>query len=365
MRVLCAPDKFKQACTAAQAAEAMARGVTDAGATPVIMPLADGGEGTVRVLAGVFPDMRTARVQDALGREVEATFALTTDGMRALVESSQACGLWRIEEADRNPLKTHTYGVGQLMLAAIDAGARELLVSLGGSATSDGGLGMLVALGARATNMKGGPAEYHGASLFTLDKLDLNTLDPRLKGVKLTALCDVQTRLLGPEGSSRKFVVQKGGTTRAIDTLEAGLEVLTNVAGGDPHAPGTGAAGGLGYALSLLGATLLPGAAAILDALKFDEVLKDVDVVFTGEGTYDVQTADGKLIAALASRCKAAAKPLVVFAGVVKTGFSIEGVTAAYGISPHGTRLQDCLNETETNLQRHTHETAQLLAAQH
>lgn len=363
MRVLCAPDKFKQACTAAQAAEALALGVADAGATPVAMPLADGGEGTLNVLASVFPDQRRATVKDALGRDVEAVFALSADGSRALVESAQACGLWRIDEADRNPLKTHTYGVGQLMLAALETGARELLVSLGGSATSDGGLGMLVALGAKATSLKGELADHTGAALFTLDKLDLGGLDKRLQGVKLTALCDVQTRLLGPEGSSRKFLVQKGGTTRAIDTLEAGLEVLTSVAGGDPYAPGSGAAGGLGYALALIGARLKPGAAAILEALHFDEVLKGVDLVLTGEGTYDVQTADGKLISALAARCKSAGKPLVVLAGVAKTGFEIEGVTAKFGISPHGQRLQDCLNETEANLRHHARDVVRLLTS--
>lgn len=368
-RVLCAPDKFKQACDAARAASSMARGVADAGGTATLLPLADGGEGTLQVLSPSFPQRRKVRVRGPLGTPVDAEIGLSSDGKRALVESAQACGLWRLDESERDPLKTGTWGVGEMIRAALDAGANEINVGLGGSATSDGGAGMAVALGARVMDASGKDVEPTGGGLIKARALDLSKLDPRLARVKLTGLCDVMTPLLGEQGASRKFVVQKGGTTRALHKLEeslallqlAGLEAGVKLKGTEP---GTGSAGGLGYGIAgLLGGTLQPGGDAVLDLLDFGRLVRQADLVLTGEGSFDHQTAEGKLVAALAARCRLAGVPLVVLAGVVEAEVNLPGVTAAFGIARFGARKQDNLDETEANLRRYAAQVTALMRA--
>ncbi|MCC6465278.1 MAG: glycerate kinase [Planctomycetes bacterium] len=360
MRVICAPDKFKQCCTAAEAARAMAQGVRAAlpSAQVTELPLADGGEGTLDVLAGAFPQRRTARVRDALGREVEAAFALSADGRRALVESAQACGLWRIEEPDRDPLRASTFGVGQLVAAALDAGAGELLVGLGGSATSDGGMGMAAALGARFADSNGNQLAPSGGNLHQVRSIDLSTIDARLKRTRVRALCDIMSPMLGERGASRSYVVQKGGTTRTMHKLEEGLAFLSaNVVKAGVRVTGledgTGAAGGLGFGVkAFLGGELEAGADAVLKTLDFRRLAAACELVLTGEGSFDPQTGDGKLVAALAVEARAAGVPLVVLAGVVQPGVELPGVTAAFGISPYGARKQDCFDAAPANLAR-------------
>lgn len=370
MRVLCAPDKFKQACTARAAAAALARGVLDAvpGASVVELPLADGGEGTLEVLRAAFPDRRKVRVAGPLGSPVDALVGFSADGSRALVESAQACGLWRLEEHERDPLKTSTTGVGEMIRAALDAGATDIAVGLGGSATSDGGAGMAKALGARFLDGAGKEIHPSGGELMKVRSLDLSRLEPRLARVKLTALCDVMTPMLGEHGASRKFVVQKGGTTRALHKLEESLALLQLAGQGAGISvkgiePGTGAAGGLGYGVrALLGGTLRSGAPAVLEMLGFARLLLGASLVLTGEGSFDAQTSEGKLISALAPLCRAANVPLVVLAGIVEPGVDIAGVTAAFGIARFGARKQDNLDETESSLQRHAAQVTRLLA---
>ncbi|MCA8914244.1 MAG: glycerate kinase [Planctomycetes bacterium] len=367
MRVICAPDKFKQCCTAGEAAQALASGVLDVapGAEVLQIPVADGGEGTLDALSGEFPDRRNARVQDALGREVDAQFAM--HGTVALIESAQACGLARLDEAEYNPAITHTFGVGQLIKAALDAGANELLIGLGGSATNDGGSGMARALGVKFLDDKDAEIAPTGDSLIKLRKCDVSGLDPRLKGVKVRALCDVMAPMLGEQGASRTYVVQKGGTTRTMHKLEEGLAMLQYAAAaaglrGNGLEPGTGAAGGLGFGIySLLGGDLEAGADKVLDLIGFRKLLQGTDLVLTGEGSFDAQTEQGKLIAVLAEDCKAAGVPLVVLAGAVAGDVNIDGVTAAFGISAYGQRRQDSLNEGKANLRKHAAAVTRLL----
>jgi len=371
VRVICAPDKFKQACSAQVAAAALARGVLDAAPTASVveLPLADGGEGTLDVLRSAFPDWRKVRVSGPLGNAVDAQIGFSADGRRALVESAQACGLWRLQEHERDPLKTTTLGVGEMIRAALDAGATEIAVGLGGSATSDGGAGMAKALGARFLDATGAEIQPTGGELMKLRSLDLSRLDARLKSVKLTALCDVMTPMLGEHGASRKFVVQKGGTTRALHKLEESLALLQLAAQGAGIAakgiePGTGSAGGLGFGVwALLGGTLRSGASAVLELHGFARLLQGASLVLTGEGSFDAQTSEGKLIASLAPLCRAANVPLVVLAGIVEPGVEIAGVTAAFGIARFGARKQDNLDETEASLQRHAAFVTRLLAA--
>lgn len=371
MRVICAPDKFKQCCTAGQAAQALALGVREAApdAEVLQLPVADGGEGTLDAMHDVFPKRVTVEVQDPLGRNVEAAFALSKDGKRALVESAQACGLWRLDESERNPALTHTFGVGQLITAALEAGVNEIVVGLGGSATSDGGMGMARALGAKFLNDKGKEVSPAGEALVQIRKVDLSGLDKRLKKVNLRALCDVMSPMLGEHGASRKFVVQKGGTTRTMHKLEEGLAMLQLAAHGaglrgNGLEPGSGSAGGLGFGIfSLLGGELEPGAEHVLELIGFNRLLKGTAFVLTGEGSYDNQTAEGKLIAVLAAHCRESGVPLVVLAGSVASELHIEGVTAAFGISPFGVRRQDALNEGQANLQKHATYVTRLMLA--
>lgn len=370
MHIVCAPDKFKQACSAEQAAQAMAQGARQAApaADVRVVPLADGGDGTLDVLHDAFPDVRQVPANDPRRRPIPTVIAVSRDGSRALVESAQACGLWRLSEGERNPAVTDTYGVGQMIAAALDAGARKVLVGLGGSATSDGGAGMLSALGANFLDEAGDEISASGGGLKNLHRVDLSGLDPRLSRIEIAGLCDVMLPMLGPDAASRKFVVQKGGSARTMHKLEQNLALLAQCAANAGSSatgfePGSGAAGGLGFGLLLLGGRLVPGAATVLESIGFEAALKGVDLVLTGEGSYDDQTADGKLVQALAQVCVRAGVPLVVLAGAAHP-VKIEGVTAAFNINTHGTRRQDCLNDTLQNLRRYAEGVVRLMNRQ-
>ena len=360
MRILAAPDKFKQCCTAKEAAAAIAHGAKDSApkAEIIELPLADGGEGTLDVLARAFPERVKANVQDPLGRQVSAQYALDATRKSALIESSQACGLWRLDEHDRNPLHTTTFGVGQLIAHALGQGVSKIVVGLGGSATSDGGAGMAQALGVKFKSAKGELATLTGDMLTRISGIDVSGLDKRLKNVQLTALCDVTTGLIGPNGATRKFVIQKGGTTHTVDKLELGLAVLAEFAKqmnpkADPQNECSGAAGGLGFGIAaFLGGKLEQGSRAVLDLLGFEKLLEGASLVFTGEGSYDEQTPDGKLVCEVARYCGRSGVPCVVLAGSVVPEVEIAGVTAAFEISRFGARKQDALDAGPLNLRR-------------
>ncbi|CAG0949343.1 glycerate 2-kinase [Planctomycetaceae bacterium] len=372
MRILAAPDKFKQCCTAQEAARAIASGARAGApnAQVVELPLADGGEGTLDVLARAFPHRVKARVQDPLGREVEAEYALDDSKQAALIESSQACGLWRLEEPERNPLHTTTFGVGQLIAHALSQNVKRIVIGLGGSATSDGGVGMAQALGVKFTNAKGALPTLTGDGLIKIGGIDVSGLDKRLRGVEIRALCDVTTGLIGPQGATRKYVIQKGGTTQSVDKLEMGLALMAEFAKqvnpkADPMDEGSGAAGGLGFGISVfLGGKLEQGSRAVLELLDFQKLLEGTSLVFTGEGSYDEQTPDGKLVCEVARFCGRSRVPCVVLAGSVVPEVEIAGVTAAFEISRFGARKQDALNSGTANLHRFAKHVTRLFASQ-
>lgn len=372
MRIVAAPDKFKQCCTAREAARAIASGARAAApdAQVIEMPLADGGEGTLDVLSRAFPHRVKARVQDPLGREVEAEYALDEERKAALIESSQACGLWRLEEFERNPLHTSTFGVGQLIAHALSQNVKRIVIGLGGSATSDGGAGMAQALGVKFTNAKGVLPALNGEGLIKIGGIDLSGLDARLRSVEIRALCDVTTGLIGPQGATHKYVIQKGGTTQSVDKLEMGLALLAEFAKqvnpkADPMDEGSGAAGGLGFGISVfLGGRLEQGSRAVLELLGFEKMLEGTSLVFTGEGSYDEQTPDGKLVCEVARYCGRNRVPCVVLAGSVVPEVEIAGVTAAFEISRFGARKQDALNSGTANLHRFAKHVTRLFASQ-
>jgi glycerate kinase len=340
-RYLVAPAAFKGSLRAAEAARAIALGLAEAdpAAEVDLLPLADGGEGTLEaLLAARGGELCEATVRDPLGRPVAAHYALLSDGS-AVVESAQACGLLRLRSDELDPRRASTHGVGDLVRAALRHSPRRLLVGLGGSATVDGGAGMLQALGARLLDAQGEDLASGGAALTRLCGIDLTGLDPLLKTVEIVVLCDVRSPLLGAHGA-RLYMGQKGADPGTEAELEAGLRRLADVAraalGLDlATLEGAGAAGGLGAGLALLGGRRVSGGQWILEELRADSRLAACDVALGGEGRIDEQSLEGKAMLGLARRARAAGKPLLLFCGSHGAELSrlyAEGVTAVFPI---------------------------------
>lgn len=327
MKVLCAPDKLRGACTQSQAARAMVQGVQDAGGEGTALPVADGGEGTLQVMAGAFPDLNRVRVRGPIHGQ-EAYFRCTADGRHALIESAQACGLAHLQPLERDPGLRGTTGVGQLIRAALDLGAEQITLALGGSASCDAGIGMATELGARFLDGDGHPVDPVGDSLSEVRGVDLRELDPRLEQVELRVWCDVAVPLWAPRGrDAGSFLMQKGATSTHAVRLRDGLRLFSHRLGLQAEAglAGAGAAGGLGFgARAFLGGRLLDGADAVLDHLGVDGLLETVDLCLTAEGAFDVGSRD-KVVGAVATRCVRAGVPVVVLAGRIE-GPPMEGV---------------------------------------
>ncbi len=342
LRFVVAPDSFKESMTAQQAAAAMVHGLRKAlpKAAIAVAPLSDGGEGFTATMAESL-GLRLTEVpaQDALGRPRTGLLAVG-EGL-AVLEVASAVGLEWIAPAEREVLRASSYGVGQLISAALDAGARRLLVGLGGSATNDGGLGMLRALGAQFWTDDGRPVTVP-SDLPRLARVDLSGLDARLGGVDVQAACDVTNPLTGPSGASAIFGPQKGATPAQVEFLDAALAELAQVSGreSDADAPGAGAAGGLGFALmAFLDARLRPGAELVMETVGLAELVANATVVLTGEGAVDSQTSYGKVPAAVTALSRELGVPVVLFAGQVCPGAAVlleQGVRQLVEITPPG-----------------------------
>jgi glycerate kinase len=307
VRILIAPDKFAGTMSAAEAADAVAAGWLRARPddTAVTLPLADGGPGFVDVLAHALPGAvcRTVETCDPLGRPVKAGYL--RDGETAYIESAAACGLHLLEEAERDPRRTTTYGLGLIVADAIEAGARRIVVGLGGSATNDAGAGMLTALGLTLLDSTGAALPYGGGVLSACTEIEGHA---RTRGVEFIAATDVDSPLLGPHGATYMFGPQKGASGNALPFLEMSLSSFAEL-------PGAGAAGGLGFAFFLLGGHRESGARLTCDAVGLDAKIAEADLVITGEGSFDAQSLRGKLAAEVASGASAHGKPCLVMAG--------------------------------------------------
>ena len=333
-RILVAPDSFKGSLSAADAASAMAEGIRRVapGIDIVTLPVSDGGEGLVDVLTPALGG--TIVTEDVLGplpeMRVTARWGYVPDRAMAVIAMAEAAGLALVPPARRDPRVTTTYGVGQLILAALGRNVHEIIVGIGGSATNDGGAGMASALGAEFLDESGNPLPPGGAALARLARIAIEQLDMRLRRVRVTAACDVTNPLTGPEGASRIYAPQKGGGAETVEILETALcryaEILRTRLGHDVASiPGSGAAGGLGAGLlAFCDAELRPGIDIVLDATGFDRMLSGVDLVLTGEGRVDVQTRAGKALTGVLARARKAGVPVAVVAG------SIEGDRSAY-----------------------------------
>lgn len=334
MRVLIAPDKFAGTLTAVEAAAAIETGWRrrDPGAEVLVAPMADGGPGFIDVLAEVLDgDLLSVTVRGPLGAEVPATVLVA--GGTAYVETAQACGLHLVEPEDRRPEDATTYGVGQLVAAAVDAGAKRVVLGLGGSGTNDAGAGLLAALGATAT---GGALDAGATGLAGLTGVELGPARERLAGIEFVAASDVENPMLGLRGATNVFGRQKGIPEDRLPEVDSRLTRFAELAGRKTaDAKGAGAAGGLGYALLLLGAERVSGIELVAGLTGLREKAGRVDLVLTGEGAFDFQSRDGKVISGVAKVANEAMRPCVVLAGKVLIGsreMRTMGVESAYSL---------------------------------
>jgi glycerate kinase len=349
--VLVAPDKFKGSLTAAQVADAVAAGIGMARPeVPVrVLPMADGGDGTVAAAVAAGFDRVDVPARGPTGQRITASFALS--GTTAVVELAEASGLQRLPDGVPAPLTASSAGTGDVIAAAVRAGARRIVLGLGGSACTDGGAGLLSALGARLLDASGVELPPGGAALRDLVSLDLSGL--ALSGVEFVLASDVDNPLLGPHGAAAVYGPQKGARPAAVRILEDGLRRWAEVVGGDPAAPGAGAAGGVGFAaLTLLGASVRPGVAVLTELLGFDEAARGARLVITGEGRLDAQTLRGKAPAGVAARVDV---PVVAVAGqclLTAAQLRKAGIEAVYALTDVEPEPARCLADAGPLLTR-------------
>jgi glycerate kinase len=353
VRIVVAPDSFKGSLSADRAAAAIAAGIGRVlpGAEPVLRPLADGGEGTVAaaVRAGFRP--RTVRVTGPDGRPVDAVLAV--QGTTAVLELATAAGLGLLDRPA--PLAATTRGVGELVRHALDAGAGRIVLGIGGSATTDGGAGMLQALGLRLLDAHGADVPPGGGGLARLDRMDASGLDARLAGVEFVVASDVDNPLTGPSGAAHVFGPQKGASADDVVALDAALERYAAVLARDLGAavattPGAGGAGGTAAGALAVGARLVSGAGLVCDLIGLSEALAGAALVITGEGSLDEQTLRGKAPAEVARRARVAGVPCLAVAGRVALGaeqLAAAGFAAAHALTEVEPDVDRCLAEPE------------------
>ncbi|MEU5876178.1 glycerate kinase [Spirillospora sp. NPDC047279] len=360
VRVICAPDKLRGSLDAAETAAALAAGVRAAGGEPVEHPLADGGEGS----RGTVQEARGGRVlevpgADAFGRPWQAKVGRLDDGT-AIVEAAEAVGWSALAEGERDPLRASSAGLAAPILAAAQDGARRIVVFLGGTATMDGGTGLLAALGAEILDAGGRRLDGGGADLAHVRSVDLSPARERLDGVELVVAADVVSPLYGPAGAARVFGPQKGADPGMVELLDDGLRRLAPLLGvgsgqgdGTDAAAGGGAAGGLGAALLALGAEMVPGAGLIRELTRFDDVLAGAALCLTAEGKVDASTDAGKTIRAVVDACAAAGVPCVVLGGTLTPDarrLYDRGATAVLSISQGPRDLDAALRDAAADL---------------
>lgn len=362
-RVLVAADKFKGSLTAVEVAERVTAGLRRVLPDLEVeaLPVADGGDGTVAAAVAAGFQRREVRVAGPLGDEVTAAFALREG--TAVVEMAEASGLQRLPAGVFAPLTASTYGSGELLRAALDGGARTIVFGVGGSATTDGGAGMLSALGARFLDAAGEPVPPGGGGLAELATADLSGLDPRLAEIELVLASDVDNPLTGPKGAPAVYGPQKGASPEDVAALDSALAHFAKVLQGPAGAkaaeyaasPGAGAAGGIGYGALLLGARFRPGIEVMLDVLGFAPALDRADLVITGEGSLDEQTLHGKAPAGVAAAARAADKDVVAVCGrlaLPPQTLGRAGFRRAYPLTDAEPDVAKCIAEAGPILER-------------
>ncbi|MGV7962931.1 glycerate kinase [Photorhabdus tasmaniensis] len=362
MKIVIAPDSFKESLSALQVAEAIEQGFREIypRAEYIKLPMADGGEGTVEsMVAATDGQVIHLSVTGPLNQAVDSFFGVLGDGKTAVIEMAAASGLHLVSMEKRNPLITTTYGTGELILAALNKGVSKIILGIGGSATNDGGAGMMQALGARLLDDCGEELRAGGAALSQLAEIDLSGLDPRLSQTEIIVACDVTNPLCGEFGASAIFGPQKGATPEMVKELDAALrhygekiEFLTKTKVMD--VPGTGAAGGMGASLlGWLNAKLQPGIDIVISTLELEKVVQGADLVITGEGRIDSQTVYGKTPIGVACIAKKYAIPTVALVGGMSQDYNVvheHGLDAVFSIMPGVCSLSDALACGHQNL---------------
>ena len=373
-KILLVPDSFKGTLSSRQVCQVMAGQLRRffPQAQVKSIPVADGGEGSVEAfLAAAGGERRTRTVTGPFGEPVEAFYGILGDGRTAVIEMAACAGL-PLAEGRLNPERATTYGVGELLLAAKEAGCTKAILGLGGSCTNDGGVGAAAALGAKFTRADGAAFVPSGGTLGEIAALDVSPVAQALQGMELTAMCDIDNPLYGEAGAAAVFAPQKGADAAMVARLDAGLRHLGQVAarclGRDfSHLPGAGAAGGLGFGMAAFcGAQLRMGIDAVLDAVGFDSLLPGTDVVFTGEGKIDSQSARGKVVSGVAARCRKAGVPVVAVVGQIDQGFEEmyqQGLTAVFSINRAAQPFAESRFHAGENLALTMENIARLLAA--
>ncbi|MEB6460104.1 glycerate kinase [Raoultella ornithinolytica] len=363
MKIIIAPDSFKESLSASAVADAIERGLRRAlpDAEYVKLPIADGGEGTVDALINATAgQLIFVPVTGPMGRPVNGFFGLLGDGKTAVIEVAAACGLQWVAPQERDPLIATSYGVGELIRAALDREVDKIIIGLGGSATNEGGIGMLQALGCRCTTAGGDEVSWGAGGLDQLAEIDCSGLDPRLAGVTFQLACDVNNTLLGEQGATAVFGPQKGVTAHTALRIENNLarvaSVLRGRSGTDiASLKGGGAAGGMGATLQgILGADISSGIDLVLNTLNFDEQVRGADLVITGEGRLDAQTSRGKGPAGVISRAHAHCCPSIALAGSLGSGYEALyalGLRSAFSLVPGIISYERALREAAALLE--------------
>jgi len=326
MKIIVAPDSFKGSLTAVEVSDAIGQGVREIfpEAEIVKIPMADGGDGTVQCLVNATGgEILREKVKDPLGNEVLASYGILGDKKTAVIEMAEASGLTLVPENKRNPLITTTYGTGQLIKAALDQGCRKMIIGIGGSATNDGGAGMVQALGVKLLDKDEEEVGFGGGELKNITKIDINYMDERLSNTKVLVASDVSNPLCGPKGASWIYGPQKGATPEIIEELDESLAHFAEIVKRDLNKdvkdiPGAGAAGGLGASLmAFLNAELKPGIDIVIEIVKLEQAIKDADLVITGEGKIDSQTIYGKAPIGVAKIAKKYNIPVIAVAAII------------------------------------------------
>lgn len=353
MKVVIAPQAFKGSISALDAAKAMAAGVKRVApdAETVLVPVADGGDGTLQTLVETSGgQIHSVRVTGPLGEHVEAHWGAMGDGRTAVIEMARTSGLVLVPAPRRNPFMSTTHGLGEAIVAALDAGFHRFIVGIGGSATNDGGAGMAQALGVRLLDAQGRDLPFGGAALARLERIDMAGLDPRAKQAEFLVACDVSNPLTGPEGASAVYGPQKGATPEMVRQLDAALHHFAQVVKRDLGADieqmrGAGAAGGLGGGLvAFLKATLRPGVDIVLETVGLEKHLAGADLVITGEGRLDFQTVYSKAPIGVAALAKKRGIPVIAIAGSLGERFHLvhdHGIDAAAAITTAPMSLEE------------------------
>ena len=375
LKILVAPNAFKESLSAIDAARSIAKGVRKGlpGARVIKIPIADGGDGTLEaVISGTGGQILKARVTGPLGNRITAEYGITGDGRTAVIEMSRASGLALVPPARRNPMFTTSFGTGQLIREALNRGAGQIVLGIGGSATVDGGIGALQALGVSFLDRKGKPVGYGGRGLLAIERIELSHLPSVLKQVEILVACDVDNPLTGPKGAAAVFGPQKGATANMVRQLDHGLGrlavLIARITGKQfARIPGTGAAGGIaGSLLGLLGAKLRPGSELVFDLLQLDRIVPEMDWVITGEGQIDFQTQFGKGPGMLAKLAGRHGVPVVGIAGSIASDarkLSRKGFTALFSITNQPMDLAIAMREAPRLMEGVAEQIARLIRA--